>query len=75
MGWQKRPMLSSDTATRVFCQIIVGIMNLGFKTLLLEMTGQQALQHTVEKGNLKDILAIVEESLKSNKMVICMAEG
>ena len=50
-------------------------MNLGFKTLLLEMTGQQALQQTVEKGNHKDILAIVKESLKSNKMVICMAEG
>jgi hypothetical protein len=75
MEWQKRPMLSSDTVIKVSIEIMIGIMSLGFKTLLLEMTGQQTLQHTVEKGNYKDILAIIEESLKGNKMIICMAEG
>ena len=68
-------MLSSDTVIKVSIKIMVGIMSLGFKTLLLEMAGQQALQYTVEKGNHKEILAIIEESLKGNKMIICMAEG
>lgn len=52
-------MLSLDTASKVWHEIIVGIMNLGFKTLLLEMTGHQALQHTVEKGNQKDTSTIL----------------
>jgi hypothetical protein len=39
------------------------------------MTGQQASQFTIEKNNGKDIVTILEESLKNNKLIILIAEG
>jgi len=50
-------------------------MNLSFKTLLLEMTGKQWQNYTLEKNTEKDTLEIIVASLKENKLIICMAEG
>jgi hypothetical protein len=39
------------------------------------MTGQQASQFIIEKNNGNDIVTILEDSLKNNKLIILIAEG
>ena len=75
MDLPKKPMQNLGTVIKVFFFIKKGIMNLSFKTLLLEMTVKQWQNYTLEKNTEKDTLEIIVASLKENKLIICMAEG
>ena len=69
-------MLSLDIVIKVLIYYKkIGILNLGIKTLLFEMTGHQASQFTIEKNNVKDIIIVIEQSLKNNKLIILVPEG
>ena len=58
MDWLKKPMPSSDIVTKVLlADDFLGILNLSFKTLLLEITGLLPAQHTVDKNNHKDVIS------------------
>ena len=49
--WLKKLMQNSDIVIKVFTLIDIGILNLGAKTLLLELTGKQANHLIIDKHN------------------------
>lgn len=56
-------MPNLDIVTKVIIFLISGIINLGFKSLIINLTGRQAEQHEIDKKNIKNILLIIKQGL------------